>query len=308
MTESAFAATVTKGAQVAIPHSPRPKQARATTPAAETAAKRVFRIPAILHRRLPHLGNKALILFAGASFPALLLYLWYLSGKHAWVSPLVLPPPALVLQSFRETWADGTIRTNLSVSAIRVTKGFLTGAGTGLVLGTLLGLSRCFRVYIQPTFQALAQVNVLAWIPLLILVFGIDEPLKIVAITWSTLLPVTIISAQGIAGIPAKWFELAHTYELTRSQLAFRVALPAALPSLFTAIRSGLGAAWASLVVVELVASSEGIGFMVVWGRQLFQLDLVLVAIVVIGAVGLALDLVLRGIELRLRRWQPASK
>jgi sulfonate transport system permease protein len=253
-------------------------------------------------------GTKLLVVLAGASFPVLLLWLWHLSAQRSWVSPLVLPPPTLVLQSFRETWADGTIKTNLAVSAVRVAKGFLTGAGIGLLLGTSLGLSQFFRSYIHPTFQALAQVNLLAWVPLLILVFGIDEPLKIAAITWSTLLPVTIITAQGIAGIPTRWFELAQTYELTRLQVATRVAFPAALPTLFTAIRSGLGAAWASLVVVELVASSEGIGFMVVWGRQLFQLDLVLVAIVVIGAVGLTLDLLLRGIELRLRRWQPVSK
>ena len=85
-----------------------------------------------------------------------------------------------------------------------------------------------------------------------------------------------------------------------------KVALPAALPSLFTGIRSGLGAAWMSLVLVELVASSEGIGFMVVWGRQLFQLDLVFVAIIVIGVVGLALDGLLRAVEWRLRRWHGA--
>jgi len=309
MSESTFVGTVEDGEEVAIASPERRERTRVkvTRPEANQA-RHSFRIPVALRSRLSIIGSKALIVLAGASFPALVLWLWHLSAKRAWVSPLVLPPPSLVLQSFRETWADGTIRTNLTVSGIRVAKGFSAGAGIGLMLGVFLGLSKFFRTYVQPTFQGLAQVNLLAWVPLLILVFGIDEPLKIAAITWATLLPITIITAQGIAGIPTKWFELAHIYELTRLQVLWHVAIPAALPTLFTAIRSGLGAAWASLVVVELIASSEGIGFMVVWGRQLFQLDLVLVAIVLIGAVGLTLDLVLKGIELRLRRWQPAAK
>lgn len=285
------------GSGVSAPAEPRARRA---------LARRSLALPAA-SRWLARLGHRSLLVLAGASFPALLLWLWHLSAQHGWVSPLVLPPPSLVLQTLRDTWADGTIRTNLTVSAVRLAKGFLLGAAIGLGAGILLGLSRSFRAYVLPTFNAVAQVNLLAWVPFLILVFGIGEPLKIAAIAWSTLLYVTIITAQGIAGIPPKWFELAHIYELNPLQVALRVALPAALPSLFTALRSGLGAAWASLVVVELIASSEGIGFMVCWGRQLFQLDVVLVAILVIGAVGLALDLVLRGIELRLRRWQPSS-
>ncbi|WP_248360013.1 ABC transporter permease [Anaeromyxobacter oryzae] len=253
------------------------------------------------------MAPRAVAVGAAAVVPAMLLGLWQLSADREWVSTLVLPPPAVVLETFRGLWADGTILANLHVSAVRVAKGFAIGTASGLLVGGTLGLSTTFRAYVRPTFMSMYQVNVLAWIPLLILVFGIDEPLKTAVITWSTALPVTINTMQGIAGIPCKWFELARVSQLGRGEVVSRIVIPAALPSLFTGVRSGLGAAWMSLVVVELVASSEGVGFMVVWGRQLFQLDVVLAAIVVIGLVGLSLDLVLSGLERRLRRWHRAA-
>jgi sulfonate transport system permease protein len=241
---------------------------------------------------------------AAVAFPASLLALWQLVAAREWVSPLILPPPAIVWQTLRDLWTDGTILSHLAVSAVRVAKGFGIAAAIGLGLGTAFGLSTWFRAYVQPTVLAVYQVNVMAWIPLLILVFGIDEPLKTAAIAYASVLPITMNVAKGIAGIPAKWLELARVHQLPGHEIIWKIAIPAALPSLFTGIRSGLGAAWMSLVVVEMVASSEGVGFMVVWGRQLFQLDVVIAAIVVIGVAGLALDLVLSAAERRLRLWQ----
>jgi sulfonate transport system permease protein len=279
----------------------------AAAPAArrDPAATRAWRRLAAAGRR-PEVASARRVL-AALLFPATLLAAWQLVSARGWVSPLILPPPALVAQTLRELWADGTVAANLAVSAVRVAKGFGLGAAAGLALGTALGLSRTFRAYVEPTVLAVYQVNVMAWIPLLIILFGIDEPLKIVAIAYATLLPVAVNTANGIAGIPVKWLELARVHQLRRHEVILKVALPAAVPSLFAGLRSGLGAAWMSLVVVELVASSEGIGFMVVWGRQLFQLDVVIAAIVVIGVVGLALDLVLTAAERRLQVWHRAA-
>jgi sulfonate transport system permease protein len=239
--------------------------------------------------------------------PVTLLALWRLAAAREWVSPLILPAPGVVWQTLRDLWGDGTIQSHVAVSAGRVARGFGIGAATGLVLGTALGLSAAFRAWVQPTVLAVYQVNAMAWLPLMILVFGIDEPLKTAAIAYATVLPITVNAARGIAGIPGKWFELARVHQLRRHEVIWKIAIPAALPSLFTGLRSGLGSAWMSLVVVEMVASSEGVGFLVVWGRQLFQLDVVLAAIVVIGVVGLSLDLVLSAAERRLQRWQRAA-
>jgi sulfonate transport system permease protein len=243
------------------------------------------------------------VVVTAAILPATLLALWQLIAEREWVSPLILPPPAVVGQTLRDLWRDGTILSHLAVSAARVARGFGFGAAIGLAFGAAFGFSRTFRAWVQPTVLAVYQVNVMAWIPVLILIFGIDEPLKTAAITYATALPVTLNTAKGIAGIPAKWFELARVHQLRRHEVIWKIAIPAALPALFTGLRGGLGAAWMSLVLVELVASSEGVGFMIVWGRQLFQLDVVLAAIVVTGVVGLALDLVLSATERRLQAW-----
>jgi sulfonate transport system permease protein len=240
-------------------------------------------------------------LLAAAALPGALLLLWQLSAARGWVSELVLPPAALVWSTFRSLWADGAIQAHVWVSTVRVAKGFLVGASGGLAAGTLLGLSASARAYLLPTLTAVLQVNILACVPLFILLFGVDEALKVAVVAWATLLPVTLNALKGFDAIPGRWLELARVYQLRPWEVVLRVATPAALPTLFVGLRTGLAAAWASLVMVELIASSEGVGYLVVWGRQLFQLDLVLAAIVLIGALGLGLDLVLRLVERRLR-------
>ncbi len=275
------------------------------------AVPRERRSSAFARRVARALGTPALAragaLLSYAVLPAVLLALWQVAAARAWISPLILPAPEVVLRTLRELSEDGTLQAHLAVSALRVARGFGIGASVGLTLGAAFGLSATLRAWVQPTVLAAYQVNVMAWIPLLILVFGIDESLKTAAIAYASVLPVLVNTAKGIAGIPARWLELARVHQLRRHEVVWRIAIPAALPSLFTGVRSGLGAAWMSLVAVEMVASSEGVGFMVVWGRQLFQLDLVLAAILVIGAVGLSLDLVLSAVERRVRRWHRAA-
>ncbi len=234
---------------------------------------------------------------AAPVLPLVLLLLWYQSAERGWVSNLVLPPPRVVAQTLRDLWGDHTIQSNMVISFWRIARGFVVGSTIGLGLGIAFGLSRTLRTYVQPTFAALCHVNVLASMPFLILIFGIDEPLKTAAIAWATTIPVAIQARQSITDISPKWFELARMHQLRPLETLRWVIAPAATPVLFTGFRMGLASAWISLIVAEMVASSEGIGFMVVWGRQLFQLDVVMVSILVIGAVGIVLDLGLRGLE-----------
>jgi sulfonate transport system permease protein len=148
---------------------------------------------------------------------------------------------------------------------------------------------------------------VLGWVPILMIFAGIDEALKISAISIAVVVPVAVNAQKGIANIPRAWFEVARVYGFTPLQVVRRVVLPAAAPSLFTGLRQAVMQAWLTLVFVELLASSEGIGYLMVWGRQLAQLDLVVVGMAVIGIVGVALDLALRLLEARLQRWRVAA-
>jgi sulfonate transport system permease protein len=254
--------------------------------------------------RLPRsTGRHAL----GALLPLGLLGLWTVAVERAWAPPQILPPPRLVLDTLIELGKSGELLSNYLISLGRVAGGFALGAALGALLGGAMGLSRRLEQYLFPTFNALSQVPVLGWLPLAMMLFGIGESLKIVIIAQASLVPVAINVLQGIRRVPAQYLEVAQVFELSRAQLLRRVVLPATVPSLFVGVRYGLTLGWLSLVTVELLASSEGLGFLIVWGRQLFQLDLVLAAIISVGIVGLLLDKGLALLETRLLRWRPQA-
>ncbi|MGZ3236603.1 MAG: ABC transporter permease, partial [Burkholderiaceae bacterium] len=202
---------------------------------------------------------------------------------------------------------SGELQSHLQISATRVGWSLLIGTTAGLMLGLGMGLSRNIKAYAFPTFDVVSQFPVLGWVPILIIFAGIDEALKISAISIAVVVPVAVNTLKGIANIPRAWFEVAKVYGFTWPQVIKRVVLPAAAPSLFNGLRQAVMQAWLTLVFVELLASSEGIGYLMVWGRQLAQLDLVIVGMLLIGIVGVALDLVLRGIEAHLQRWRVSA-
>ena len=178
------------------------------------------------------------------------------------------------------------------------------GASVGLALGVGLGLSRSFNAYVFPLFKAVSQVPVIGWLPLLMLLVGIDEALKFLLIAKAALVPVAVNTCQGIQGVANAHVEVAKVFRFTRWQLLRKVVFPAATAQIWNGLRYGFTHAWLALVVVELLASSEGIGFMIVYGRQLFQLDIVLAAVVVVGVLGYLIDKVLGAAESHLLRWR----
>jgi len=236
--------------------------------------------------------------------PLAVLLLWHLSSVWGWAPEQVLPPPALVFQTFADLAASGQLWDNLQISLVRVFTGFGIGLFAGLALGAAMGLSPTVRAYLFPLFKAFSQVPVIGWLPLLMLLVGIDEGLKFLLIAKATLVPVTINTCQGIQGVPNRFIEVAKVYGFTRWQMLTKVVFPAATAPIWNGVRYGLTHAWLALVVVELLASSEGIGFLIVYGRQLFQLDVVLAAVLAVGIVGFAIDKLLSLTEAWLLRWR----
>ncbi len=236
--------------------------------------------------------------------PLALLALWAVSAHFEWIAPQVLPSPEAVALTFRDSLVSGDLWANLQVSLLRVLAGFSVGLVGGLALGVAMGLSPTFKDYVYPSFKAFAQVPVLGWLPLLMLLVGIDETLKIILIAKAALVPIALNTCKGIQSVPTRFIEVGRVLRFTRWQMLSRVVFPAALAPIWNGIRYGLTHAWLALVVVELLASSEGLGFMIVYGRQLFQLDVVLAAVAVVGAVGFGLDKLLAAIEKRLLGWR----
>jgi sulfonate transport system permease protein len=238
-------------------------------------------------------------------FPLLLLLLWYVAARLGWVAPQVLPSPESVALTFVDLLQSGEMFDNLKISLLRVLAGFGIGLAGGLLLGVAMGLSPLFRDYVYPLFKAVSQVPVLGWLPLLMLLVGIDEALKIILISKAALVPIALNTYKGLENVPARYVEVAKVLKFTRWQLLTKVLFPAALPPIWNGVRYGFTHAWLALVVVELLASSEGLGYMIVFGRQLFQLDVVMAVVAVVGAAGFALDKGLALIETALLGSRP---
>ena len=225
--------------------------------------------------------------------PAALLLAWWAATNAHLVPEEILPAPATVARAFSTLVTSGDLQSNLLISLGRVAYGFGAGALAGLVFGTGMAFSDGFARFVRPTFLIISQIPVLAWLPFLMLLLGIGEALKIVLVAKSVFVPVALSTFAGIRGVPVRWLELARVLQFSRWKTLRRVVLPAALPQLFNGLRYGLTHAWMALVVVELLASYEGIGYLMIYSRQLFQLDVMVAIMLVIGAVGLLFDRVL---------------
>lgn len=252
---------------------------------------------------LARLGNVALPF----ALPVAVLLLWQVTTAYRWLPAQILPPPAMVAATLIDLARDGEITANLRISLWRISSGFAAGVTAGLAFGTLLGMSRTLDLYLGPSFRALAQIPSLGWVPILLLIFGLDEIVKILIVAKACFVPTVVATSEGIRAVPRQYIEVAKVLRLPRRSVVFKLLAPAALPTIFSGIRLALSHAWISLITVEMLAATEGVGYMMVWGRTLFQIDIVIAGMVIIGVIGLCLDAGLARIERRLRRWTPAD-
>lgn len=251
--------------------------------------------------------SKTVLLSIGLIFPLLLLYTWQIAVERNWVNTLLLPAPDLVWIALKDLYNSGELWSNLSVSLSRIGYGFSAGIIVALALGLAMGLSRTAEAYIWPTFKVINLVPVVGWIPLLILLVGIDEALKIILIAKAALVPMTINVFKGVRNISPQLVEVAEVYQLGTWSKFKNLVLPGAFLSFIGGLRLSLASAWGALVAVELLASSEGIGYIMVYGRQIFQLDVVLATVVVIGLVGFVFDALIRLIQKQFRGWDQVN-
>lgn len=275
--------------------------------------KRLPRSPSRAPRRVPVVKTatawrtRATNVALAWLLPVALLGLWYLGTERGWLSEQVLPPPAFVYQTLGDLVSSGDLWLNASASLQRVLVGFLMGSALGITLGLAMGLSKTVEDYLLPTFNALVQIPVLGWMPFALLLFGIGEPLKYVLIAHAALVPVTLCTLQAFHEVPKRLLEVGRAYGFSQRQIVTDIVLPSAVAPIFTGLRLGFTKAWLSLVVVELLASSEGLGYLIAYGRQLFQLDLVMAAVVVVGTIGLLIDRGFEFVERRLNRGRPSK-
>ena len=239
----------------------------------------------------------------GCALPLAALALAELAARLGWVSSTLLPPPSDVARALLELgWR--TVTTHVAASSARVAAGFVIGAGLAVVAGALVGLSRLARALLDPGLQALRAIPSLAWVPLLLLWLGIDEAPKIAMIAIGAFFPVYMGVASGFRDVDRKLVEVARMMRLSSFDLVRRVLLPAALPSVMTGLRNGLGLAWMFMVAGELIAATRGLGYLLTDGRETGRADLVLAAIVLLAILGKLSDTGMARLERRLLSWR----
>lgn len=251
--------------------------------------------------------GRAGVAVAALLLPAIILAVWALAARYELVAPQILPAPAIVWDTAIDLFRSGQLQAELLVSLGRLAAGLACGAVAGLAIGVAMGLSPRLEAYLGPLVRAVWLVPSLGWLPFFMLLFGIGEALKIVIIAKACFLPMMVNGFDGVRSVPHKYREVARTLELGRLDTLRFVVLPAILPHVLTGFRLSLSKGWQVLVLVEMIASAAGIGYLMTWGRKSFQLDVVLVTIVVIGITGWLLDRAASAIEARAAGWASRS-
>jgi len=247
-------------------------------------------------------------LIRAITIPIIILIIWQLAGVFGLVSKTVLPTPLDIFLAFQELIKTGELFGHVSISVFRAAAGFFIGGSLGIILGTIVGFSTRSEQYLDPSVQMLRTVPHLAVAPLFVLWFGFGETSKVLLIADGAFFPLYVNAFLGIRGVDSKLFDVARVLEFSKRKLITKLILPAALPNLLLGARLSLGVAWVSLVVAELMGSTEGIGYMIMDARQFSNTDIVFVGIIIFAFVGKFSDSLVRLLEVKFLRWRDNFK
>lgn len=247
--------------------------------------------------------------FRGMVIPALLLVLWSLAADHGWVSSLVLVPFKDLFKAALDPEIQRSLLAGLGATFTRLVQGTSIGVSVGLVLGVGMGLSKAFDRVMGPSFHAVRQVAIFAWIPLLTAWFGNGDLCKMVFVAVAALKPVVMGTYEGIKGVSPHHLEVGQVLCFSRWRTLRRIVLPSAAPSIVTALQLSLIYSWFAAIGAEYVigALSGGIGSVVMAAQEHFRTDIVLLGVILISGVGIFLNKLLRLLPRFLFRWRETA-
>ena len=250
------------------------------------------------------------------ALPAAILLLWEGVTAAGWVSSVSLPSPIAVAEAWwvwifgpRQAlaWYSGTWALYVFMSLERVIAGFAIAAAAGTALGVLIGWYAAMEDLCDGTINFLRAVPMTAWVPFAVFIFGIHETAAIFLIAFGAFFPIVVNVSAGARQTPRILIRAASMLGTPPGRLLVRVVLPAALPSIFTGLRVGLGLAWVLVIVAEMLAVQGGLGYALWSAYQFGRLDLILAAIASVGCLGLASDRLISLLAQRMLRWQKGS-
>jgi taurine transport system permease protein len=237
-----------------------------------------------------------------------LIAAWFIITNMGWIKPLFLPSPQAVWGKFvvaaTEGVANSTLLQHTLTSLSRVFGAFFLSCVTAIPIGILMGTNRVIRGIFDPPIEFYRPLPPLAYLPLVIIWFGIGELSKILLIFLAIFAPMAISARAGVRSVSIEQIHAAYAMGATRFQIIWHVILKAALPEILTGMRIGIGFGWTTLVAAEMVAATRGLGFMVLNAAQYLQSDTVIMGIIVIGLFAFGFDLLMRYIEHLLVPWK----
>ncbi len=244
---------------------------------------------------------EAILLPAAAA--AVLISLWHAAVR--WTGTSVFPSPGAVASGLAELARKGLLLRYSRDSLLRVAAGYGAALAVGIPAGVFLGWRPAAARAVNPVIQLLRPISPLAWIPVAIVLFGVSNLAAVFLIFLASLFPILVSAMNGVRGVPAMYRDAGRNFGFGERALLARVIFPAALPEILTGLRIALGIAWIVVVAAEMIAVDSGLGYLVIDSRNAGKrYDLVVAAMLSIGAIGLVLNLLVQRISrLRAVRW-----
>ena len=257
---------------------------------------------------------------AGLVVPLVAIAIWQWVAVNGWVNEHILPSPLAVakkwgayllpLQEFGQhggswwAWAfSGELIVDSLGSLYRVVAGFLVGAGLALPLGLAMGANRVVYAWLNPLVQLLRPIPPIAYIPLAILWFGLGNPPAVFLIALGAFFPVLMNTIAGVRQVDAIYLRAARNLGAGGGTMFLRVILPAAVPYILAGVRIGIGTAFIVVIVSEMIAVNNGLGFRILEAREYFWSDKIMAGMITIGMLGLAIDSGMNRLNNYLLRW-----
>jgi NitT/TauT family transport system permease protein len=238
---------------------------------------------------------------------AVISFAWYVATAKGLVSGFILPSPAILWSEFRilvlKGYAGKSFSEHILASLFRTFTGLGLGIGVGVPIGLLMGSSRVAYAILGPIFSFLRPIPPIAFIPLMILYFGIGEFSKVALIFLAALYYVVLNTSSGMRTVPQDLIRAGQNVGLTRVQLFSKVVFWAALPHIMTGVKTATAISWAIVVAAELIAAQAGLGFMVMDAATFFRVPNVYIGIIIIGLIGVMLEVITLAIDRRLLHW-----
>jgi len=240
----------------------------------------------------------------GLLLPLTLALMWELAVRWGWSNGRLVPPPSVIWNTFVDLASTGELQQHALATLWRVAWGFLFGVLAGTVLGAITGYSALTHRVVDPSLQALRSIPSIAWVPLLILWFGIFEASKVILIAVGVFFPVYLGVMGAVMSVDRKIVEVGRVFRLSGVAMVRRILLPAVMPAYVISLRAGLGLGWMFVVAAEFLGASTGLGFLLIDGQQLGKPAQIVAAIVAFAILGKTTDWLIAFSAAPFLRWE----